>query len=132
MNWLNCIYWYLGIHLLIWIYMRFQLNGLIEFQKEPENQKRWKVFIRKDLDDVKWYNFHRYLTYLPRFICMWFTVLYATSSAWVAIKKTTKPEKHKNNPTYLDDSSWELLCRGICWVGRSLIYLSGYSKVEKK
>lgn len=63
---------------------------------------------------------------------MWFTVLYATSTAWIAQRKTTKPEKHKNNPTYLDDSSWEFLCTGICWVGRSLIYLSGYSKVEKK
>lgn len=63
---------------------------------------------------------------------MWFTVLVSAFCGWWAPIKTTRPEKYKNDPHYLDDSSWEFLSTGIMWVGRSLIYLAGYSKIIKK
>lgn len=86
--------------------MRYQLDALIKFQKVPENREKWKVFIRKDLDDVKWYNIPRYMTYLPRFLFMWFTVIIATGSAAIGMAFTTKPEKFKNDPTYIDEENW--------------------------
>ena len=45
-----------------------------------------KVYLasRKDLDDVKWYNIPRYMTYLPRFLMIWGAVMCAGSSAFLA------------------------------------------------
>jgi hypothetical protein len=56
----------------------------MDFQKKPENQKKWKVFIRKDLDDVTWTNIPRYMTYLPRFVMIWGAVCCAGFAAFIA------------------------------------------------
>ena len=95
MDWFNFFKWYVGLHLVIWVYMRWQLQKLIDFQAIPENREKWKYFIREDIYDVKWQNIPRYMTYLPRFVIMWMACLlsgFCCAIAMIIHGKDTVPE----------------------------------------
>ena len=71
-----------------------------EASTKPENQEKWKYFMRQDIYDVTWYNIPRYLTYLPRFIIMW-TVVLASGGFALYFQKTSK------DPNNLSETAWK-------------------------
>ena len=122
MDWLNFLKWYVGLHLVIWVYMRWQLQKLIDFQSKAENREKWKYFIREDIYDVKWQNIPRYMTYLPRFVIMWVACLlsgFCCAVAMIIHGKDTVP-----------DSTWQLIKKEIMWTGWFELRCSGYSALN--
>lgn len=123
MDWLNFLKWYVGLHLVVWVYMRWQLQKLLDFQAIPANRERWKYFIREDVYDVKWYNIPRYMTYLPRFVMMWGAIMIC------AIFSTIVMTIHGLD---LPDTTWAIIKVIIMKTGQFELLATGYSRTEKK
>lgn len=121
-NLLSWPVYYLLAHIIIWIYLRWSIQPLIDAQKKKEIVDRFGPFIRKDLDNVSLINFPLFITFIPRSIAIWGIILVGALIVCL-ISVGSDPKK-------MDSTRWWLIKSIIQFNGWIMIKVVGFSNIE--